>query len=150
VSRPAPVVIGWTEYVHFPEWGIRRLRAKVDTGARSSAIHVEHIRELPGDRVCFEVVLNRKTARRVRVETAIRRRGRVRSSSGHQTSRIFVATRIRLGPEEREIELSLVDRGEMTYRMLLGRAALRRGFLVDVGRRMLVSAPPPGRRTRPR
>lgn len=132
------LVIGWSEYVDLPDWGIRRLRAKVDTGARTSALHVDGIEELPGGRVHFEVVLHRKKRdRRIRVETRIQRRGRVRSSTGHYTTRIFVKTHLRLGPTEHEIELSLVDREKMLHRMLLGRSALEGHYLVDVSRRAL-------------
>jgi hypothetical protein len=139
VSRPhtEPVVIGWTEYVDVPEWGIRDLRAKVDTGARTSALHVENVEELPRGFVRFDVVLHRaKRDRRVHVRTRISRRGRVRSSTGHQTSRLFVEATIRLGPVEKRVEVSLVDRQKMIHRMLLGRAALSGPFLIDVDRRM--------------
>jgi hypothetical protein len=131
-------VVGWNEYVELPEWGVRRLRAKVDTGARTSALHVENIEELPRGRVRFDVVLHRAHRdRRVPVETRVVRRGRVRSSTGHYATRIFVATRLRLGPVEKTIELSLVDRGPMIFRMLLGRTALAGAFLIDVGHRAL-------------
>jgi hypothetical protein len=131
VERPG-VLIGWNEYVEIPAWGIRRLRAKVDTGARSSALHVENIVELPRQRVRFDVVLHRlKRDRRVSVTTRIVRRGRVRSSTGHYESRIFVIAPVRIGPVEREIELSLVDRERMIFRMLLGRTALAGSFLID-------------------
>lgn len=137
-----PVLIGWNEYVDLPDWGVRGLRAKVDTGARSSALHVEHIRELPRGRVRFDVILDRrKSHRRVHVETRIRRRARVRSSTGQYTQRIFVATRLVLGPVEREIEVSLVDRGPMIFRMLLGRTALAGAFWIDVGHRALFGRP---------
>ncbi len=136
------VLIGWNEYVDLPDWGIRGLRAKVDTGARSSALHVENIRELPHDRVRFEVVLHRqKRDRRVRVETRIRRRGRVRSSTGHRTERIFVATEVEIGPVRKEIEMSLVDRERMIFRMLLGRSVLAGNFLIDVGHGQLLGKP---------
>lgn len=138
--REDEVRIGWTELVDLPEWGIERLRAKVDTGARTSALHVENIRELPHDQVSFDVVLHRaKRDRRVSVRTHIVRRGRVRSSTGHTTTRIFVSTRIRIGPVTRPIEVSLVDREKMIHRMLLGRAALTGPFVIDVDRRMLLS-----------
>jgi hypothetical protein len=138
-----PFVIGWNEYVEIPEWGIRRLRAKVDTGARSSALHVERIEVLPRGRVRFDVVLHRrKLDRRVHVVTRIRRRGRVRSSSGHFSSRIFVAAEVQIGPVRREIEMSLVDREKMIHRMLLGRTALEGDFLVDVAHRALLTSRP--------
>lgn len=136
------VVIGWSEYVDLPEWGVKRLRAKVDTGARSSALHVENIEELPRGFVRFDVVLHRaKRDRRIHVKTRIRRRGRVRVSSGHRSRRIFVATTLRIGDIEKEIELSLVDRSNMIHRMLIGRSALAGHFLINVDRRMLLGRP---------
>lgn len=141
--KPERVLIGWTEMVDLPEWGIKRLRAKVDTGARTSALHVENIRELPRDHVSFDVVLHRaKRDRRVHVKAPIARRGRVRSSNGQQSNRIFVETRIALGAVTRSIEVSLVDREQMVHRMLLGRGALTGRFLIDVDRRMLLSRVP--------
>ena len=139
-ERQELVVIGWTELVDLPDWGVTRLRAKVDTGARTSALHVENIVLLPRNRVAFDVVLHRQQRdRRIRVRTKISRRGRVRSSTGHLTERIFVETTLQLGPVEKTIELSLVDRKKMIHRMLLGREALHGPFLVDVAHRMLVS-----------
>jgi len=141
-SAAAPLVIGVTEYVDIPAWRILRLRAKIDTGARSSALHVENIRELAAGRVRFDVRLSRNESdRRVTVEARIARRGQVRPSSGEQEERIFVAVKVRIGPVEREIELSLVDRGRMIYRMLIGRRALAHLFLVDPGRRYLLHEP---------
>ena len=133
------ILIGWNEYVDIPDWGIRRLRAKVDTGARSSALHVENIEELPRGRVRFDVVLHRKKRdRRVHVTTRIARRGRVRSSTGHYETRIFVEAPVQIGPVLREVEVSLVDRERMIYRMLLGRTALA-GFLIDPDHKHLLS-----------
>lgn len=137
-----PLIIGWTEYVELPDWGVKRLRAKVDTGARSSALHVENIEELPRGRVRFDIVLHReKRDRRVHVKTRITRRGWVRSSTGHRTKRIFVRTTVRLGPIEREVEVSLVDRERMIHRMLLGRTALSGGILINAGARMRLGRP---------
>jgi hypothetical protein len=137
------VVIGWTEYVDLPRWGVRRLRAKVDTGARSSALHVENLCEEPRGYVSFEVVLHRrKRERRVQVRAKVKRRGVVRSSSGEGTRRIFVSTALRIGPVQKEIEVGLVDRGQMIHRMLLGRSALSGPFLIDVDRRLALGTPP--------
>jgi len=144
--KQAPLVIGWNEYVDIPEWGVKRLRAKVDTGARSCALHVENLRELPRNHVEFDVVLHRgKRDRRVHVRTRISRRGRVRSSNGEYSNRVFVTVPVSIGPVEREIELSLVDRQKMIHRMLLGRTALSGPFLVDVAHRCLLTRerPPP-------
>jgi hypothetical protein len=136
-----PVLIGWTEYIDLPDWNVRKLRAKIDTGARSSALHVEDIVELPRGRIQFDVVLHReKRDRHVHVRATVHRRSRVRSSNGHVETRYFVRTKMRLGSVEREIEISLVDRGKMVHRMLLGRTALSGPFVIDVGRRMVQSA----------
>lgn len=131
------VVIGWTEYVDLPEWKVFGLRAKVDTGARSSALHVENIELLGNGEVGFDVVRRRNAVRpRTRVTAPVARHGAVRSSSGHCTPRIFVETMLRLGGVEKRIEIGLVDRGPMIHRMLLGRNALAGPFLIDVGRRL--------------
>ena len=144
------IVIGWNEYVALPEWGISALRAKIDTGARSSALHVENIVERPRGCVRFDVILSRKKgARRVQIEARIVRRGRVRSSTGEYGTRIFVKTKVRIGPIERDIEFSLVDRERMIYRALIGRSALGGQFLIDVGRECLHGKPEgPARRRR--
>ncbi len=143
-SAPEPLVIGVTEYVDIPAWRIVKMRAKIDTGARTSALHVENIRELGADRVRFDVRLSRSESdRRVTVEARIVRRGQVRPSSGQLEARIFVAVRVRIGPIEREIELSLVDRGRMIFRMLIGRRALANAFLVDPSRRYVLRKPSP-------
>ena len=132
-----PVLIGWTEMIDLPDWGVRNLRAKVDTGARTSALHVENIEELPRNYVRFDVVLHRqKRDRRIHVKAKISRRGRVRSSTGHQTERLFVETNLTIGPITKKIEVSLVDREKMIHRMLLGREALKGPIIIDVDRRM--------------
>jgi hypothetical protein len=143
-----PVVIGLVEHVDLPDWGIAGLRGKVDTGARSSALHVSNIREVGGGRVRFDVRLHRrKTDRTVHVEAKIRRRGLVKPSSGDVQTRIFVSTTLKIGHVEREIEVSLVDREKMIFRLLIGRSAIGRGMLVDPNRRYVVSRGPK-RRTR--
>lgn len=129
-------VIGVAEYVEFPDWGIRGLSARVDTGAQTSALHVENIEELPGSRVRFDVRLRRDDpSARVTVETKLSRRTKVRSSTGQTNLRLFVKAHVRLGGREQRIEIGLVDRRRMLYRMLLGRSALAGRFLVDVTKR---------------
>lgn len=142
-------IIGWSEYVDFPDWGIRNLRAKVDTGARSSALHVENLRESEDGIVRFDVVLSRKNVQRRRhIKAKVLKWARVRSSTGIYRTRCFVKTRIRIGPVEKEIELSLVSRERMIYRMLLGRKALERDFLVDVSRKKVLGRNTHGGHTR--
>jgi len=134
-------VVGWREYVAFPDWGVTGIVAKIDTGARTSAIHVEQITHLPGDRVRFYLVTSRtKPFRHVPVTADIVRESRVRSSTGHTQERLVVATRIRIGTITKRVELSLVRRDKMLCRMLLGRTALD-GFLVDVSRKHIHKKP---------
>lgn len=139
-GRAERLVIGLAEYVDIAEWRVRGLRAKVDTGARSSALHVENLREIGRDRVRFDVRLHRSnTERRVSVEAPIVRRTRVKASTGVSATRIFVAVTVQIGPFVERIELGLVDRANMLYRMLLGRTALGAHFLVDPHRRYLLT-----------
>jgi hypothetical protein len=135
------LVAGWRERVDLPDWGILRLPAKLDTGARTSSLHVADLRALPGGVVSFDVVLSRKRAdRRVHIEAAVVRTTRVRSSTGALTLRHVVRTRLRMGPIDREIEINLVDRGPMIHRMLIGRSGLT-GIAVSADRRYAVTRP---------
>jgi hypothetical protein len=144
-------IIGYAEYVDFPDWGIEKLSAKIDTGARTSALHVENVRLLPQGRVAFDVRLRRSDpSARVSVETKLSRRAPVRSSSGHTEPRLFVKAHVRLGGREQQIEVGLVDRRNMLYRMLLGRGALERRYLVDVTKRYALAAPAQGEAARSR
>ncbi|MFQ3224750.1 MAG: hypothetical protein ACI8Z5_001002 [Lentimonas sp.] len=123
-------IIGWREWVELPEWGMR-IRAKADTGAKSSAIDCAEIIELPGECVRFTVRLSRKKDRLVTLEAPIKLRKRVRSSTGQGHDRIFVETTLRLGESEQTILVNLVCRKNMIHRMLLGRETLGGAFLVD-------------------
>jgi hypothetical protein len=135
-KREGPRIIGAAEYVDFPDWGVRGLSARVDTGARTSALHVENVKLVGSSRVRFEVRLRRSDpTARVTVETKVSRRAPVRSSAGATEPRLFVKAIVRLGGSEHLIEVGLVDRRHMLYRMLLGRSALERRYLVDVTKR---------------
>ncbi len=141
--QPPKIVIGWSEYLDFPDWHIEGLLAKVDTGARTSALHVEDLEVVGGNLVQFNVITGRKHADSdVRVIAPILKWARVRSSTGHYTERCFVRTTVRIGSVTKDIELSLVSRERMIYRMLLGRKALERDFLVDVARRRILGKKP--------
>jgi hypothetical protein len=140
MTEPAKdlTLVGWREYVELPEWGVSRIRVKVDTGARSSAIDVSHLEELPGERVRFEIVPNRKreASRRV-IEAKIVRRTKVRSSFGEARDRLFVEAEVRLAGRTLRVEVGLVSRENMLCRMLLGRKSLEHVFVVDPGRTYL-------------
>ncbi|MEM6394543.1 MAG: RimK/LysX family protein [Planctomycetota bacterium] len=154
MTRPQRLTIGTREVATLPDWGIKRVLAKTDTGAASSAIDVVHhsIEELPADddaplgRVRFAVVAARKRVsgkrRVVRVEAPIARRGPVTSSNGQTHDRLFVQTVLRVGAFEKTIELGLVDRQKMTCRMLLGLSTLAPDLLVDPSAEFLLTEKP--------
>ena len=140
-------IIGWVEYVDFPEWEISGVKAKIDTGARTSALHVEDLEVLSPKRVRFQVVYSRRAPFKKKTVTArVVKRARVRSSTGEYAERYFVMARIRLGEIEKDVEISLVSRERMLFRMLLGRKALERDFLVDVGKRLALTGRKPAKR----
>lgn len=145
-----PITVGWRERVDLPLWGMRRVRAKIDTGAQTSAIDVATIEELGDARLRFEVVYRVVPERKTRwIEADAVRTSVVRPSSGERQERHVCRTLLRLGPIEREIELSLVCRRNMMCRMLVGRAALADLFVVDPARVGLVSPQPEVPRRRP-
>lgn len=125
-------VIGWKETVDLPDWGIEHIVSKSDTGARRSALDVAHVLELPGNRVQFDIVIDRKDRTRTRTVVAeIAHQTHVRSSNGQQHERYFVRTRVAIAGIRKEVEFSLVSRESMACRILLGRKALEDDFLVD-------------------
>ncbi|KAF0094650.1 MAG: hypothetical protein E1N59_1654 [Puniceicoccaceae bacterium 5H] len=131
-AMSGPVIIGWKEIIHLPEWDIGGLSAKSDTGARSCAIDVSKITELPDGRVSFEVILDRGAATRTRrVEAAVVGRTVVRSSNGRSQLRYRVRTEVRIGPHSKLADFTLVNRRRMIHRVLLGRIFMAGDFLVD-------------------
>ena len=136
-SSPA-TALGWREWVQLPELGVRRVKAKLDTGARTSALHAFGIREFVRDgvdRVRFEVhPVQRSAAAAVIAEATVVDHRAVRNSGGQQELRPVISTLLKVGDAEWPIELTLTRRDEMGFRMLLGRQALRGRALVDSGR----------------
>lgn len=134
-----PPIIGWRERVDLPAWGLRRVKAKTDTGARTSAIDVAQIQELPDGQIKFEVVYRTQPNRLTKwVRATPVRTTTVRPSHGEAQTRYVCLTRVIVGRIEREIEISLVCRQGMLCRMLLGRTALD-GILVDPSRKHLLT-----------
>jgi len=140
-------VLGWREWVALPRLGIPRIKAKVDTGARTSTLHaldIEHFEEEGRERVRFLVHPQHRSDELEVVCTAdvVDRRG-VRSSIGHRQHRVVIATTLALSPElVWPIEVTLTSRSDMRFRMLLGRTALRGHMLVDPGRSYLTGGRP--------
>jgi hypothetical protein len=140
--KPVAHVAGWREWIALPSLGIAAIKAKIDTGARSSSLHAFNIETF--DRsgkvwVRFDVhPLQRNVAVTVRAEARVLEFRHVRSSSGHQTLRPVIRTDLALGGRRWAVDLTLAARDEMGFRMLLGREALRKRFVIDPSRSFLV------------
>lgn len=132
------IVAGWREWVSLPDLGVDWIKVKLDTGARSSALHAFDLEELPGDRVRFSVrPWQDSDDDSSTIECAIHDRRVVRSSSGHTEERIVVLLDITLAGRTVAAETTLSNRDQMGFRMLVGREALRQGFVVDPARSFL-------------
>jgi len=139
-----PIVLGWKEYLALPELGIDRLKAKIDTGARTSTLHVAALRTLaehPDGSADLEFSLpfdRRRPERATTARARMLRRVTITDSGGHREIRPLIATELVLGPVRKRIFLTLTDRSGMLFRMILGRKALEGDFLIDVSRKYLL------------
>lgn len=138
-------VVGWREWVAVPAWGITAIKAKVDTGARTSALHAFDLHEVDLDGTMharFEVHPWQRSARDpVEVTTPIIDQRAVTSSTGNSRVRPVVMVPIEVAGRLHTIEVTLTRRDDMGFRMLLGRQAIRKRFLVDPGRSYLGGRP---------
>jgi len=129
-----PFILGWEEWVALPDLGLPAIKAKVDTGARTSALHAFFVEPVAGrrPRVRFGVhpIPRRADIEIVCVAPVVDRR-EVTSSNGDREKRYVITTPIRIGEREWDIEVTLTNRESMSYRMLLGRQAIGMGILVD-------------------
>ncbi|MEC4986016.1 MAG: ATP-dependent zinc protease [Oscillatoria sp. PMC 1068.18] len=130
-------IIGWRERIALPELGITEVKAKIDTGARSSALHafdVDIFQRDGQEMVRFKVHPHQKDSQTTVVaEAKLLDQREVRNSGGVAQLRPAIATVVELGGIQWQIELTLTNRDVMGFRMLLGRQALRNRFLVDSG-----------------
>ena len=140
-----PFRIGWKEYLDLPALGLRRLKGKIDTGARTSTLHVHSVTYLEppaeGGAGAAEVTLTPDRRHPTRVITArvqILRHLRITDSGGHHELRPLIETELVLGPVRKPILLTLTDRSEMLFRMILGRKAVEGDFWVDPARKYLL------------
>ena len=135
-------IVGWREWVALPCIGVPWIKAKIDSGAQSSALHADHIEEFVGADgnkwVRFQVKpWQNSDADAAVIECAVHDRRAVRSSSGHSEDRIVVLIDVELGGHTVATETTLTNRDEMGFRMLVGREALSQGFLVDSAKSFL-------------
>lgn len=134
-------IIGWREWVGLPDLGIDTLKVKVDSGARTCALHATKIKyseSVDGQSfVSFVVPISKKLS--VKAKAPLLAQRMVKSSLGHATLRPVIVTRVRIGEEEWPVEVTLVNRDPMGFRMLLGRQCLKKRFLIHPSRSFIQS-----------
>jgi hypothetical protein len=137
--KTPPPLIGWRERVRLPDLGVGTIVAKVDTGARTAALHAEDIR-IEGNghlrKVHFRVPVNGRTHHCV---LPYKGEKKIKSTSGHSQTRVVIETSIVIGAVKIWAQITLTNRTDMGTPMLLGRATIRDLFVVHPGRTFIVS-----------
>jgi hypothetical protein len=146
-KRSPKLIVGWREWLSIPELGIPSIKAKVDTGARSSALHAHSIEEYQEGGITMVRFIAEIDQPSHRIEhkchAAVYDQRQVKDSAGNPEVRYFIRTLIEVGDHHWPVEVSLTDRSTMKFPMLLGREAVRRRAVVDPGRSYLTRKPPP-------
>ncbi len=136
-------VIGWRERLALPHLGITQIKAKIDTGARSSALHAFDIETFTREGkawVRFSIHPHQHNSiDTIAAEAELLDTRAVKNSGGQAQTRPVIQTLVALGGQQWPIELTLTNRDVMGFRMLLGRQAVRQRFLVDAGKSYLQS-----------
>lgn len=144
---PQQVELGWCELVDLPDLGLAGMHAKIDTGARTSSLHATRIRQFERD---GEQWVRFRAPRSpghdpADIEARLIEKRNVTSSNGAKQERYVIATRLVLGTLSWDGQISLANRTPMAFPVLIGRRALRRGFLVNSARRWVLGKPPKGK-----
>lgn len=139
-------IIGWREYIEIPDlgiMGINRIKAKIDSGARSCALHAINIRYFQKDEaawIAFDVhPRQRDNKSLVSCQAPLLEVRSVKDSGGKRTLRPVILTKVKLGDSLFPIELTLIARDSMGFRMLIGRQAIRARYLIDPGSSYILS-----------
>lgn len=139
------MTLGWREWLALPELGIAQLKAKVDTGARTSALHayfVEPYDKKGQERVRFGIhPLQDDTDKEIICDAQVFDERKITDSGGHQEVRFVIKTKVIVGDVVYAIEMTLTNRDTMKFRMLLGRTAMENLFCVDPSASYLAGKP---------
>lgn len=127
--------LGWREWLAFPELGITQVKAKVDTGARTSCLHAFFVEQFERQGVAWVRFgihpQQNESDTEVICEAIVKDRRSVRDSGGHEEFRYVIDTEVLIGGQSQRVEVTLTDRDTMKFRCLLGRTAIRGKYLVD-------------------
>lgn len=128
-------MLGWREWVALPEFGIAQIKAKIDTGARSSALHtvdMEPYQKAGENWLMFTVEAKQKQpGLLIECHAPIKDRRIVSDSGGHKQRRYVIETQLVFGQHLIQAEITLTNRDSMRFRMLLGRTAMNKVFIID-------------------
>ena len=142
IGKKERTLIGWREWIGFPELGVDRIKAKIDTGARTSVIHAYNVQKIDdADEPRVEFYLHPVQDRRqpeIHCIASIIDERVITSSNGERETRYVIITPMRIGGDVWPIELTLSNRDQMGFRLLIGRAAIRRRCVVDPGASFLL------------
>ena len=134
-------ILGWREWVSFPELGISQIKAKIDTGARTSCLHAFYVEPFERDGVPwvhFDIhPIQDDTKEVIRCEAPVVEQRLIRDSGGHEELRYVIETIVSIDNNRVKAEVTLTDRDSMKFRVLLGRTAIRGNYLVDSARSYL-------------
>lgn len=133
--------IGWKEWIALPELNVDRIKAKIDTGAATSALHAEDICLVPspkGDRVGFKICpFHDESDHVVYCELPLHDERIITSSNGAKESRYVIKTPLKLGELQLEVEFTLTNRSLMRFNVLLGRQALKKFAIINPAKSFL-------------
>ncbi len=140
--KVAPLDIGWREWAALPALGIEAICAKIDTGAKTSALHAFHIKEVMLDGVRYAEFyvhpLQRKNKPEIFCLAPVVDKRRIKSSNGVSQNRLVIVTELQMADRTWPVEISLTNRDEMGFRFLIGRDALRRRVVIHPGKAFLL------------
>ncbi|WP_448564344.1 ATP-dependent zinc protease family protein [Thalassotalea ganghwensis] len=143
MSASKKTIIGKLESIALPELGIEDMQIRVDTGAKTSSLHVDNITKITQKGkpwVSFDIHPDVHNVHKiVHCQSPITDIRKIKSSNGKSEQRYVITTDARLGDNEWNIEITLTDRSDMSYLMLLGREAMGKRFLVDPSKVFLAS-----------
>lgn len=132
--------VGWRETVSLPKFKLKDLRAKIDTGAKTSALHADKIEVITvNGKKIVKFLFITEEGKHLTIKTPFIEERAIKSSNGDKTLRPVIKTEIKMGKEQFEIEVTLINRDLMGFKMLIGREALNGRFVINPAKHNLLN-----------